>query len=93
IAEFANFSDGGQINNQVPLTLEPPTGRWTHVLFVSDGSSLTVSFDGVEDGKLTGLTSFAQAAGVKRTLDLGFPYVQKTTQPLRIRFDDVAFTP
>lgn len=93
IAEYASLSDGGQVDNQAPLTLAPPTGRWTHVLFVSDGSTISVSFDGVVDGTLTGLASFAQASGVDRTLDVGFPYLGKTTEPLRIRVDNIAFTP
>ncbi|HEX7663746.1 MAG TPA: LamG-like jellyroll fold domain-containing protein, partial [Polyangiaceae bacterium] len=93
IAEYATFSDGGKVDRHVPLTLDPPTGRWTHVLFVGDGSSITVSFDGNPDGTLTGLASFAAATGVKRTVDVGFPYIENTKQPLRVRFDDIAFTP
>ncbi len=88
VAEFATFGDGGQLDRHSDAT-PPPIGTWFHVTFQTDGSSVSVAYDGVQASSLGSLTSFG---GTERDFNIGIPYVQSspTVGAHSVEYDDVA---
>lgn len=91
IAEFGHLTDGGTIDHANALSVAPPAGRWTHVVFTCDGANLQVSFDGTITGSLPLFPPGLQATGVTRYLDIGWTYVDHTKVPFDIKVDNVSY--
>ncbi|MEO7110431.1 MAG: hypothetical protein ABI183_08350 [Polyangiaceae bacterium] len=90
IAEYAGFDDGGQLNHSAGFTNAPAIGIWTHVVFESDGSTLTAMFDGNTLGILPSLSSIGSQTATSRTLTLGSAYATANTSDIKMLIDNVA---
>jgi hypothetical protein len=86
VAEFGAYIDGGTAVDRTSPVNAPPIGRWFHVTYTTDGSTLSIAYDGVSAGSLTGLTKFA---GTRRQFVVGISYTTMTVAHT-VLYDNVA---
>ncbi|MGH7286230.1 MAG: hypothetical protein ACRELY_32320 [Polyangiaceae bacterium] len=91
VANYETFPDGGSLDDAKNCVVTPVVGAWNHMLMTSDGSTWSVSVNGVVAATVA-LDPAAAENGIPRTLHLGWSYVQKNTVALDAYYDDVSMT-